>query len=113
MVENNFYQFSKQLVEIKPSSTKKESKIKIKDETEISTTSNTVIPQYPFEMYAFGEMCGDDSRMMKRRGPRTTIKQSQVNNKIFEFKKKIFKFLVGRFKSNIFFDTKTFQTCQS
>uniref|UniRef100_A0AC34RK31 Homeobox domain-containing protein n=1 Tax=Panagrolaimus sp. JU765 TaxID=591449 RepID=A0AC34RK31_9BILA len=36
-------------------------------------------------MYAFGEMCGDDSRLMKRRGPRTTIKQSQLDvlNQIF------------------------------
>ena len=40
----------------------------------------TLIPQYPFEMYAFGEMCGDDSRFTKRRGPRTTIKQSQVRS---------------------------------
>uniref|UniRef100_A0A7E4ULA4 Homeobox domain-containing protein n=1 Tax=Panagrellus redivivus TaxID=6233 RepID=A0A7E4ULA4_PANRE len=44
-----------------------------------------VIPQYPFEMYAFGEMYSDDGRLMKRRGPRTTIKQNQLDvlNQIF------------------------------
>ncbi|CEF69321.1 Homeobox domain and Zinc finger, LIM-type domain and Homeodomain-like-containing protein [Strongyloides ratti] len=44
------------------------------------------ILQYPFEMYTYGEMCSDDSNnLLKRRGPRTTIKQSQLDvlNKIF------------------------------
>lgn len=36
------------------------------------------IPQYPFEMYAFGELYSDNGKFMKRRGPRTTIKQHQV-----------------------------------
>uniref|UniRef100_A0A914YKJ0 Homeobox domain-containing protein n=1 Tax=Panagrolaimus superbus TaxID=310955 RepID=A0A914YKJ0_9BILA len=46
---------------------------------------NPIIPQYPFEMYAFGEMYSDDGRLMKRRGPRTTIKQNQLDvlNQIF------------------------------
>uniref|UniRef100_A0A0K0F228 Homeobox domain-containing protein n=1 Tax=Strongyloides venezuelensis TaxID=75913 RepID=A0A0K0F228_STRVS len=44
------------------------------------------ILQYPFEMYTYGEMCSDDqNNLLKRRGPRTTIKQSQLDvlNKIF------------------------------
>ncbi|CAD5234812.1 unnamed protein product [Bursaphelenchus xylophilus] len=43
------------------------------------------IPQYPFEMYTFGEMYSEDGKYMKRRGPRTTIKQSQLDvlNRIF------------------------------
>uniref|UniRef100_A0A0N4Z677 Homeobox domain-containing protein n=1 Tax=Parastrongyloides trichosuri TaxID=131310 RepID=A0A0N4Z677_PARTI len=44
------------------------------------------ILQYPFEMYTYGEMCSDDTNsLLKRRGPRTTIKQSQLDvlNTIF------------------------------
>lgn len=36
------------------------------------------IPQYPFEMYTYGELYTDNGKFMKRRGPRTTIKQNQV-----------------------------------
>lgn len=36
------------------------------------------VPQYPFEMYAFGELYAENGKYMKRRGPRTTIKQQQV-----------------------------------
>ncbi|CAD5229000.1 unnamed protein product [Bursaphelenchus okinawaensis] len=61
------------------------------DSQDESFSKNTVavnlppIPQYPFEMYTFGEMYSDDSKYMKRRGPRTTIKQSQLDvlNRIF------------------------------
>ncbi|KAE9550430.1 hypothetical protein FO519_006345 [Halicephalobus sp. NKZ332] len=69
-------------------SPEKEVKPVLKKSSENSASIHTVaslIPQYPFEMYAFGEMCGDDSRFTKRRGPRTTIKQSQLDvlNRIF------------------------------
>lgn len=37
------------------------------------------MPHYPFEMYTFGEMYTDaDSKCLKRRGPRTSIRQEQV-----------------------------------
>uniref|UniRef100_A0A0K0DUE3 Homeobox domain-containing protein n=1 Tax=Strongyloides stercoralis TaxID=6248 RepID=A0A0K0DUE3_STRER len=51
-----------------------------------SVISLPPILQYPFEMYTYGEMCSDDSNnLLKRRGPRTTIKQSQLDvlNKTF------------------------------
>ncbi|KAI6191189.1 hypothetical protein M3Y97_00200900 [Aphelenchoides bicaudatus] len=43
------------------------------------------VPQYPFEMYAFGEMCSENDKYLKRRGPRTTIKQHQLDvlNRVF------------------------------
>ncbi|EFO92195.1 hypothetical protein CRE_10917 [Caenorhabditis remanei] len=34
---------------------------------------------YNFEHYSFSDFCDDDSRMLKRRGPRTTIKQNQLD----------------------------------
>ncbi|KAI6226904.1 hypothetical protein M3Y95_00670500 [Aphelenchoides besseyi] len=43
------------------------------------------IPQYPFEFYARGEMFLEDDKFSKRRGPRTTIKQNQLDvlNRVF------------------------------
>ncbi|CAB3409166.1 unnamed protein product [Caenorhabditis bovis] len=34
---------------------------------------------YNFEHYSFSDFCDEDSRMLKRRGPRTTIKQNQLD----------------------------------
>ncbi|CAD6194679.1 unnamed protein product [Caenorhabditis auriculariae] len=34
---------------------------------------------YNFESFSFADFCDDDSKMMKRRGPRTTIKQNQLD----------------------------------
>ncbi|CAI5447340.1 unnamed protein product [Caenorhabditis angaria] len=34
---------------------------------------------YNFEHFSFADFCDDDSRMLKRRGPRTTIKQNQLD----------------------------------
>ncbi|UMM30261.1 hypothetical protein L5515_012217 [Caenorhabditis briggsae] len=34
---------------------------------------------YNFEHYSFSDFCDDDSRMLKRRGPRTTIRQNQLD----------------------------------
>ncbi|EYC28661.1 hypothetical protein Y032_0007g3346 [Ancylostoma ceylanicum] len=40
---------------------------------------------YGFDSYAFSEFCDDDNKFLKRRGPRTTIKQNQLDvlNRIF------------------------------
>ncbi|KHJ95265.1 homeobox domain protein [Oesophagostomum dentatum] len=40
---------------------------------------------YGFDAYAFSEFCDDDNKFLKRRGPRTTIKQNQLDvlNRIF------------------------------
>uniref|UniRef100_A0A1I7WNB7 LIM zinc-binding domain-containing protein n=1 Tax=Heterorhabditis bacteriophora TaxID=37862 RepID=A0A1I7WNB7_HETBA len=35
---------------------------------------------YGFEGYSFSDFCDDDNKFLKRRGPRTTIKQNQVND---------------------------------
>ncbi|KAI6243715.1 hypothetical protein M3Y99_00034800 [Aphelenchoides fujianensis] len=47
--------------------------------------SQLAIPQYPFEFYTQGEMFVEDEKFMKRRGPRTTIKQNQLEvlNRVF------------------------------
>jgi hypothetical protein len=42
------------------------------------------VSQYPFEMYAFGELYAENGKYMKRRGPRTTIKQHQVNSLVLK-----------------------------
>uniref|UniRef100_A0AC35UCZ9 Homeobox domain-containing protein n=1 Tax=Rhabditophanes sp. KR3021 TaxID=114890 RepID=A0AC35UCZ9_9BILA len=47
--------------------------------TSLSPNILSIIPQYPFEMYSYGELCSEDKRLLKRRGPRTTIKQSQLD----------------------------------
>ena len=81
----------KAAIEPKKRESKKEKRIFKKESSEFGSSSistvliNPIIPQYPFEMYAFGEMYSDDGRLMKRRGPRTTIKQNQV---CFGFKHK-------------------------
>ncbi|KAK6039309.1 homeobox domain protein, partial [Cooperia oncophora] len=40
---------------------------------------------YNFDSYPFSEFCDDESKFLKRRGPRTTIKQNQLDvlNRIF------------------------------
>ncbi|PIO75144.1 homeobox domain protein [Teladorsagia circumcincta] len=40
---------------------------------------------YNFDSYTFSEFCDDESKFLKRRGPRTTIKQNQLDvlNRIF------------------------------
>ncbi|WKY08697.1 hypothetical protein Q1695_007878 [Nippostrongylus brasiliensis] len=40
---------------------------------------------YNFDSYSFPEFCDDDNKFLKRRGPRTTIKQNQLDvlNRIF------------------------------
>lgn len=40
---------------------------------------------YNFDSYTFSEFCDDDNKFLKRRGPRTTIKQNQLDvlNRIF------------------------------
>lgn len=55
------------------------------EQTEDNNALETLsLPQYPFEMYAFGQMYTDaDSKYMKRRGPLTSIRQEQVLNFIF------------------------------
>ncbi|TKR58535.1 hypothetical protein L596_029965 [Steinernema carpocapsae] len=39
--------------------------------------SSSTFQQYPFELYGYSEFCSEDSKYLKRRGPRTTIKQNQ------------------------------------
>ncbi|KAI1723121.1 homeobox domain-containing protein [Ditylenchus destructor] len=51
-----------------------------------SSNMQPSMSQYPYEMYAFGELYTDeDSKYARRRGPRTTIKQEQLDvlNQIF------------------------------
>ncbi|KAK0405030.1 hypothetical protein QR680_017769 [Steinernema hermaphroditum] len=47
--------------------------------------SSSTFQQYPFELYGYSEFCSEDSKYLKRRGPRTTIKQNQLDvlNRIF------------------------------
>ncbi|KAE9411953.1 hypothetical protein Angca_006330, partial [Angiostrongylus cantonensis] len=41
--------------------------------------------EYNFDSYTFSEFCDDENKFLKRRGPRTTIKQNQLDvlNRIF------------------------------
>lgn len=46
---------------------------------ETAVDADHVPHHYPFEMYAFGELYSDnDSGLLKRRGPRTSIRQEQL-----------------------------------
>uniref|UniRef100_A0A1I7YU33 Homeobox domain-containing protein n=1 Tax=Steinernema glaseri TaxID=37863 RepID=A0A1I7YU33_9BILA len=47
--------------------------------------SSSSMQLYPFELYGYSEFCSEDSKYLKRRGPRTTIKQNQLDvlNRIF------------------------------
>lgn len=67
---------------------------------------------YNFEHYSFSDFCDDDSRMLKRRGPRTTIKQNQVESRKTFLQLNIW-LLAGRSQWNVRQHTEAVEACES